>query len=126
MPIIHIKSLPFAKPLAMPAVISGIGHDVVEANHIPQEHVHVAWEYFRPGHFAKGDSAPDLQPEGPHSVLVDLLAPDFNSRDAIGAMLRTLAQSISGRAIIPRHKIFINHRQAFSGMVFDDGDVVAW
>lgn len=126
MPFIHIKSLPFEKPLDIPAVITAISRDFAEQNNIALKHVHVTWEYFEPGHFAKGDSAPDLQPEGPHSVLVDLLTPDFNSRDAIGAMLRTLAQSISGRAIIPRHKIFINHRQAFSGMVFDDGDVVAW
>ncbi len=126
MPFIHIKSLPFETPLDVPAVITAIGRDFAEENNIPLEHVHVTWEYFEPGHFAKGDSAPEFQPKGPHSLLVDLLTPDFNAMDAIGTMLRTLAHSISGRADVPRHKIFINHRQAFSGMVFDDGEVVTW
>ncbi len=126
MPFIHIKSLPFERPLDIPAVITGISRDFAEGNAIALEHVHVTWEYLEAGHFAKGESAPAFQPEAPHSVLVDLLTPDFNSRDAIGAMLRTLAQSISRRAQIPPNKIFINHRQALSGMVFDDGDVVTW
>ncbi len=126
MPFIHIKSLPFEKPLDVPAVITGISRDFAAENQMPLKHVHVTWEYFEPGHFAKGDSAPEFQPEGPHAVLVDLLTPDFNSLDTIGTMLQTLAQSISNRACIPLKTIFINHRQAFSGMVFDDGEVVDW
>ncbi len=126
MPFIHIKSLPFERPLDVPAVITGISRDFAEENAIPLEHVHVTWEYIAAGHFAKGDHAPDLQPEGSHSVLVDLLTPSFNAMETIGTMLRTLARSISVRAQIPPHKVFINHRQAFSGMVFDDGDVVEW
>ncbi len=126
MPFIHIKSLPFEKPRDVPAVITGISRDFAEENAIPLEHVHVTWEYFLPGHFAKGDSAPEFQPEGPHSILVDLLTPDFNSKETIGTMLQTLAQSICDRAQIPHNKIFINHRRAFPGMVFDDGEVVAW
>ncbi len=126
MPFIHIKSLPFESPLDVPAVITGIARDFAKENEIPLEHVHVTWDYFEPGHFAKGESAPEFQPESPHSVLVDLLTPDFNAPDMIGTMLRTLAQSLSGRTGIPLHKIFINHRQAFSGMVFDDGNVVEW
>ena len=41
-------------------------------------------------------------------------------------MLQTLAQSIARRTQMPLNKIFVNHRQACSGMVFDDGDVVTW
>ena len=126
MPSIHIKSLPFERPLDIPAVITGISRDFAEENKIPLEHVHVTWEYFEAGHFAKGDSAPEYQPEGLHSVLVDLLTPDFNSMETISTMLQTLARSISDRAQVPSNKIFINHRQAFSGQVFDDGKLVAW
>ncbi len=86
----------------------------------------MTWEYFAAGHFANGDSAPEYQPEGRHSVVVDLLTPDFNSMETIGTMLQTLAQSIARRTQMPLNKIFVNHCQACSGMVFDDGDVVMW
>lgn len=70
--------------------------------------------------------APRLQPEGPHSILVDLLTPKHNSMQTVQKMLRTLAGSISTRAKVSMRKIFINHRPAHSGMVFDDGEVVTW
>jgi hypothetical protein len=57
---------------------------------------------------------------------VDLLTPDFNDRDTVKTMLATLALSIARRTAISIRKIFINHRQARSGMVFDDGEVVKW
>ena len=126
MPFIHIKSLPFETPFEVSSVIVDICKDFAEGNDIPLEHVHTTWEFFEPGHFAKGDSTPHYQPEGPHSVLVDLLTPDFNSTETIKKMLLTLAESISKRANIPIRKIFINHRQAHSEMVFDDGEIVSW
>jgi hypothetical protein len=126
LPFIHIKSLPFESLIDIPSVIIEINKDFAETNNIPLEHVHTIWELFEPGHFAKGDIAPKYQPPTSHSVLVDLLTPDFNSMETVKTMLRTLAKSISIRAKIPIRKIFINHRQAFSGMVFDDGDIVEW
>ena len=126
MPFIHIKSLPFETPLDVPGVITGICRDFAQANDIALEHVHVTWEYFEPGHFAKGNSAPRFQPQTPHSILVDLLTPDFNSGPSVQKMMRTLADSISVRAEVSVRKIFINHRPAHSGMVFDDGEVVTW
>ena len=126
MPFIQIKSLPFQTPFDVPDAIIGINTDFAEENDIPLEHVHTTWEFFQPGHFAKGDIAPKHQPEQPHSVLVDLLTPDFNSIETVKKMLQTLAKSISVRANIPIRKIFINHRRAFSEMVFDDGKVVKW
>ncbi len=126
MPFIHIKSLPYRTPLDVPEVITGICRDFAHANDIALEHVHATWEFFAPGHFAKGDSAPRFQPEGPHSILVDLLTPDFNGIATVAKMLQTLADSIATRAKVPVRKIFINHRAAHSGMVFDDGEIVKW
>lgn len=59
-------------------------------------------------------------------MLVDLLAPDFNSEETVEKMLKTVALSISKRAHIPISNIFINHRQAHSGMVFDAGEIARW
>ncbi len=54
------------------------------------------------------------------------LAPDFSDTKTIEAMLASLATSLADHAGVPIDKIFINHRQAKSGMVFDDGRVVYW
>jgi hypothetical protein len=68
MPFIHIKSLPFKPPFDASTVLTAISRDFAEGNDVPLEHVHVTWAYFQPGHFVKGDCAPDFQPDDPHSV----------------------------------------------------------
>lgn len=125
MPFIHIQSLPLSPPIDMPATLTGICNDFADRNGVPLTHVHATWRFFAPGHFAKGEDAPDVQTP-PLSVLVDLLTPDFNDEKTSERMLTTLAASLSVRAGIPREKIFIHHRHAASGSVFDDGEVVRW
>jgi len=49
-----------------------------------------------------------------------------NDAKTIERMLESLASSISRRAGVPIRKIFINHRAARSGMVFDDGKIAKW
>ena len=50
----------------------------------------------------------------------------YNDATVIAEMLKTIADSISERAGFPKNNIFINHRQAHSSMVFDDGNIVQW
>ena len=126
MPFIHIKSLPFQEPLDMPSIIEEIAGDFSEKTGIEPRHVHTTWEYFMPRHYAKGGEAPEYQPDAHHPLIVDLLTPDFNDSDTIAVMLETLAESISKRVAFPKNNIFINHRQAHSGRVFDDGKIVHW
>jgi hypothetical protein len=44
----------------------------------------------------------------------------------VETMLACVASSLARRTGIPRNNIFINHRQARSGMVFDAGSVEHW
>ncbi|MDH5324473.1 MAG: hypothetical protein OEZ68_03830 [Gammaproteobacteria bacterium] len=126
MPFIHIKSLPYAQPKPMHAILPALCRDFSQALAIPLEHVHATWEYFQAGHFCKGDDAPLLQPDSPHSVLVDLLTPDFNDADTVVRMLSSIAHSLERHAAVPLNKIFIIHREAASGSVFDDGVIASW
>lgn len=126
MPFIHIKSLPFEEPKSISVILCRINLDFANRLDVPLEQVHSTWEYFQPGHFAKGDLAPKCQPDSFHSVLVDLLTPDFNATLTCEMMLQVIAASLAKHAKIPIGKIFINHRQARSGMVFDDGKLVRW
>ena len=41
-------------------------------------------------------------------------------------MLVSLAKTISGHGQMDLNNIFVNHRCAYSGMVFDDGEIVEW
>jgi phenylpyruvate tautomerase PptA (4-oxalocrotonate tautomerase family) len=126
MPFIHVKSLPFVESFDVSAVLGGLTEDFAKGAGIGLEDVTVTWEFLAPGHYAvAGKAAQDQSPDS-HPVLVDLLAPDFNSAAAVEQMLTTVASSISKRAKVPITNIFINHRQARSGMVFDAGEIVRW
>ena len=126
MPFIQIKSLPFEDSFDVPKAVRNISRDFALANDLPLFHVHATWEFYLPGHYAKGEDLPRHHPAANHPVIVDLLTPDFNSAESLEKMLNSLAECIAGHAPVKINKIFINHRYARSGMVFDDGKVVKW
>lgn len=126
MPFIHIKSLPFEKPIDVSGVIVGISNDFAKTVGVEVEHITVTWEFLQPGHYASAGRISLYKPDDSHPVLVDLLAPDFNSQSQIELMLLATADSISKHAQVSRQDIFINYRQAHSGMVYDAGEIVRW
>ena len=126
MPFIKVTSLPFDPPLPMPEIVEGITRDFAADTDISLEHITATWIFLAPGHYAVGGKAQAHQPQTSHPILVDLLSPDFNDAARVEKMLYTVAASISKRARIPANNIFINHRYAHSGMVFDAGKVVRW
>lgn len=126
MPFIHIRSLPleFAEPVGQ--ILCKINHDFSVQIGVPLEHIHSSWSFFQPGHYAKGDQAPNQQQDTPLPLLVELLTPDFNKGEVNQKMLQVLASSLAVHSGLPIRKIFIHHCQARSAMVFDDGGVVRW
>jgi phenylpyruvate tautomerase PptA (4-oxalocrotonate tautomerase family) len=126
MPFIHIKSLPFDRSFNVTSVLEGLSKDFAKGTGLGLQYVTATWEFFPAGHYAVAGKAESHQPENSHPVLVDLLSPDFNSPEKVEKMLHIVASSISKRAKLPISNIFINHRQAHSGMVFDAGEVGRW
>jgi hypothetical protein len=126
MPFIHIKSLPFKEPFDVGVVLEGLTKDFARGTGIGLEHITATWEFLAPGHYAVAGKAGQRQPPDSHPVLVDLLAPDFNSAAMVGKMLTVVASSISKRVRVPVTNIFIHHRQAHPGSVFDAGEIVRW
>ena len=126
MPFIHIKSLPFEEKIDISSAIKNIAIDFSENTGIQLFHIHTTWEFYQPGHYAKGDKVSEYQPKKHYPIIVDLLTPDFNDSADIEIMLESIANSISKNIRLPRNNIFINNRQAQSTMVFDDGQVVKW
>ena len=123
MPFIHIKSLPFSRSFDMTSVVEGLTKDFAKETGIALEHVTATWEFLPAGHYAVAGKTATHQPENSHPVLVDFLSPDFNPPEKIEKMLLVIASSISKRVNISVNNIFINHRPAHSGMVFDAGEI---
>ena len=126
MPFIHIKSLPLNPSLDIKTIIENISADFSQETEIDLEHITVTWEYFLPGHYAVAGKVATQHPESSHPAIVDLLTPDSNTSEQILTMLKVTASSISKHAKIAIDNIFINHRQAHSGEVFDTGEIVEW
>ena len=126
MPFIHIKSLAFAEQYDISQTLKTLATDFSSKTGIQLDHIHSTWEFFQPGHYAKGDQLAVCQPRYNHPIIVDLLTPDFNDLSTIASMLETIADSLSRQLDFPKQNIFINHRQASSRMVFDDGKIVEW
>jgi phenylpyruvate tautomerase PptA (4-oxalocrotonate tautomerase family) len=126
MPFIHVRSLPFDESFDVGAVLEDLTEDFAKGTGIGLEHVTAIWEYLPPGHYAVVGKATQHQPQDSHPVLVDLLAPDFNSAATVEKTLTTVSSSISKHAKVPITNIFINHRQAHSGSVLEAGEIVRW
>lgn len=126
MPFIHVKSLPFDGEFQAAEVVAGITSDFAASTGVGAEHVTATWQFILPMHYAVAGQVAEHQPQNSHPVLVDLLSPDFNNMETVAKMLKSVAESIAKRTGVPQQNIFINHRQAHSGMVFDAGEVVRW
>ena len=126
MPFIHIKSLPFSEETDTAALLEQLSVDFAAATGIGIEHVTATWEWLEPGQYAVGGRAARERPAGSHPLLVDLLAPDFNTDEDVARMLIAVADSLAARAGVARDNIFINQRDARSGRVFDAGQLVRW
>lgn len=126
MPLILIKSLPFLQKRDISAIIEGVSKDVSHSAGVDIRHFTVTWEYLKPGHSAVCGEAKEFQPMNEHPILVDVLAPDFNSCGNKDVILSSIASSLSYRADIPQNNIFISYNQAHSGMVYDAGEIVRW
>lgn len=126
MPFIHIRSLPFDRELDVSAVIAGLSDDVALDTGVELKHLHVTWQFLEPGHYAGGGQTALRQPDDTHPILIELLTPDFLDVATSGQMSMAIARSLAARAGVSRKNIFIHHRRALSGSVFDGGDVVSW
>lgn len=127
MPFIHIKSLPFERPFDAASVLQGISKDFSQGVRIDLAHVAATWTFFAPGHYANAGKTCAVQTDSAsHPVLIQLLAPDFNTSDRIRLMLECLAEVVAAQAGLKKECLFIEYRMAHSGQVYDCGSVVTW
>ncbi len=126
MPVIQIRSLPFKTPIDVSETIEGLMTDFARDTETSLAHVSAAWELMEAGSYGVAGQAVWNQPNDTHPVLVELLIPDFHSEPEIGNMLTCIAKSISARTGVHVNNIFVHHRRAHSGEVFDAGKIVRW
>ena len=126
MPFIHIKSLPFEEEIDIPNILKNVALDFSKNTDTNLCHIHTTWEYYQPGHYAKGEKVSKFQPKKNHTIIVELSIPDSCDLKTIGIMLESIATSISTHASFPINNIFIRSRVAKSNTVFDDGKIAEW
>ena len=126
MPFIKIKSNPFEKDMGIPSVIQKVGVEFSQITNIDVEHITVTWEYYLNNHYWYAGKTTEYQDGSAHPILVDLLIPDFNSKEKIDVMLNAIATSLSKHLAIDPNEVFINCSLAKSGMVYDRGQIVNW
>ncbi|WP_148717384.1 hypothetical protein [Chitinolyticbacter meiyuanensis] len=126
MPFIHIQALPFESAFDVASAIEAFSVDFAEAAGVGLEHITVTWRWLEPGHYAVGGRSAQRQPRGSHPLLVELVTPDFHPPATVEKMLQVLADSLARRTGLPVDNVFIQHRRAKAGRVFDAGQIVRW
>ena len=126
MPLLHIRSLPFATPLDVPAVLAAITADFARDTRTSRAHVTATWDFVDAEHYAVAGLVALQQPADTHPVLVDLLAPDTATPEQVERMLRSAATAVASHAGVPADNVFVCFHAARSGTVLDGGDVVRW
>ncbi|PSW05135.1 hypothetical protein [Photobacterium lipolyticum] len=126
MPLIRVKSLPFDHDVDVSQVVCSLSQAMSDANDIEPHHIMITWEYLSPDHYSHGGKVTQSQPINTHPVLIDLVAPNFNTEDQIMAMLELIANTLAELVPIAKNNIFINYTPAYSDGVYDEGHVVEW
>ncbi|KLV03601.1 hypothetical protein ABT56_18560 [Photobacterium aquae] len=126
MPLLTIKSLPFAQEVNIPVTLGELSKQLANKCDIPLNHVMVAWEYLPPNHFAHNGRVANCQPQNSHPIVVHLVAPNFNTEEQISEMLEVIASSLAEQLPIAKSNIFITFSPAYSDGVYDEGHVVEW
>ncbi|WP_064607696.1 hypothetical protein [Photobacterium sp. J15] len=126
MPLVRIKSLPFEQDVAVNQALSALSEAISNAGNIEERHVMVTWEYLSNSHYIHNGKLADYQSETTHPLLVDLVAPNFNTEEEIALMLELIANTIAGSIPISKENIFINFTPAYSDGVYDEGHVIEW
>ncbi len=126
MPIINVTSLPFTHPIALDEVLEALCHDFARDTEIALQHITATWSLLTPGHYAVAGRAGYQQNSDAYPILVDLLTPDFITSDTIERMLVCVAESLAKHTPVSNENIFINHRLAHSGRIYDNGKIVHW
>lgn len=126
MPLVRIKSLPFEQEVEIPQAIRNLSQAVADAADIELHHVMVTWEYLPASHYAHNGKVAAYQAINTHPLLVDLIAPNFNTEEQIAAMLELIANTIAEQVPVAKSNIFINFTPAYSDGVYDEGHVVEW
>ncbi|MDX1302237.1 hypothetical protein [Photobacterium sp.] len=126
MPLIRVKSLLFDHEVNVSQVVCNLSQAMSDATGIEPHHIMITWEYLSAGHYAHGGKVTQTQPINSHPVLIDLIAPNFNTEDQIKAMLELIANTVAELVPIAKNNIFINYTPAYSDGVYGDGHVVEW
>ena len=126
MPLIHIRALPGQIEQNIPAAIGAISYDISQATSINHEHISITWTTIKPDHYAVAGVTASSQPDNSHPLLAELLLPEFHADEEVARIVAAVAASIATHTPIQLTNIFIHAQRAYSGQVFDNGELVSF
>lgn len=126
MPLIHIKSLPFQEAVDVEGCIQNVSKHFSAEMAIEEIYVTVTWAWLPHRQYVAGGKIFESQMATTPPILVDLVIPDFHTKETIQRMLQCIAESLTRFAGVEKENIFIHCRMVTSGTVFDAGKVMEW
>lgn len=126
MPLVQIRSLPPVESFDVASAVERVSATLARVTDSDPAHFMVTWDFIEAGHYAHAGRVAGNQPAQTHPVLVNLLAPDLTSSEAITAMLDAVADVVAEISGVDRSNVFAVYRAARSGEVLDAGAIVTW
>jgi hypothetical protein len=124
MPIISIKSLPLNKKVDIPELLKKLNNETAGAIGYEARHIWSYWQFIEPDYYAVGERLSETLTKESHSPIVEVMSFEGKSKETIKTILLTIAEVLSKGLEIDIGNIFIIYREAYSGTVFDGGEII--
>lgn len=122
MPVLQIRALPQKLPGRIPTALQETCVAIAAAYGCRPEQVWATWEEIPRGFYVEGSHSAEIQPEGTHPPIAQLICFEGKSADEIEKVLLVGAKTLSAGLGIPGN-VFMTYVEATSGKVVA-GDAV--
>jgi hypothetical protein len=123
-PVVRISALPQPDAVDIPSVLAAVTRDLAT---LLDEHpggTWAAWETIRPGRYAEGSQAPELQPRDTHPPLVQVIAFEGRDPELVERMLTTVAGTLVRELGLGEGNVFATYDEAPSGRIYSGGRIL--
>jgi phenylpyruvate tautomerase PptA (4-oxalocrotonate tautomerase family) len=123
MPIIRISALPPRNPTDVSNVLGAVCDAVARAANMPAHHIWATWNELKPGHFVEADKPADTIGEATHPPLVEVIAYEGKSADAIEKILTAVADTLVAELQLAPGNVFITYTEARANKTYTGGKI---
>ena len=123
MPLVRVSALPQPEGFDVAAAAKAVALDLAALLGDEPRGTWVTWETIKPGLYAEGDVAPDVQPRDTHPPLVRLFAAQ-RPPELVERMLVCVADTLVRELRLEPGNVFAVYEEAAPGRLYTGGSVV--